>query len=165
WNIWLAAATALFVSVLAGLLNGVLIARLKLPALVVTIGTLSFYRGLAYALLGDQAARGYPSSFTYLGQGTLGGTHIPFSLLVFIVLALVFGLVLHKTTFGRYLYAIGNNERACRYSGVPVDRIKIIIFVLSGLMAALAGFVLSARVCSTPPDLGTRVGLTVIYIT
>src|SRR4051812_12317002 len=66
WNIWLAVAVALFVSVLAGLLNGFLIARLKLPALVVTIGTLSFYRGLAYALLGDQAARGYPPSFTYL---------------------------------------------------------------------------------------------------
>src|SRR6266545_4584036 len=67
-------------------------------------------RGLAYALLGDQAARGYPPSFTYLGQGTLGDTRIPFALLVFTVLAVVFGLILHKTTFGRYLYAIGSNE-------------------------------------------------------
>src|SRR5688500_15449154 len=104
WNIWAAAGVALAASVLAGLLNGFLIARLKLPALVVTIGTLSFYRGLAYALLGDQAARGYPASFTYLGQGTLPGTRVPFALLLFALLALVFGLVLHKTTFGRYLY-------------------------------------------------------------
>src|SRR3954454_5783823 len=165
WNIWAAAGVALGVSVLAGLLNGFLIARLKLPALVVTIGTLSFYRGLAYALLGDQAARGYPPSFTYLGQGTLPGTRIPFALLVFALLALTFGLVLHKTTFGRYLYAIGNNEPASRYSGVPVARIKMIIFVLSSVMAALAGFILAARFGSTRPDIGTGLELTVITVT
>jgi rhamnose transport system permease protein len=165
WNIWPAAAVALLVGVLAGLLNGFLIARLKLPALVVTIGTLSFYRGLAYALLGDQAARGYPPSFTYLGQGTLGGTRVPFALLLFVVLALIFGLVLHKTTFGRYLYAIGNNEAASRYSGVPVDRIKLITFVLSGAMAALAGFILAARFGSTRPDIGAGLELTVITVT
>lgn len=165
WDIWLAAGVALLVSVLAGLLNGVLIARLKLPALVVTLGTLSFYRGLAYALLGDQAARGYPESFTYLGQGTLGTTRIPFALLLFAVLALIFGLVLHKTTFGRYLYAIGNNEPACHYSGVPVERIKISIFVLSSVMAALAGFILAARFGSTRPDIGTGLELTVITVT
>src|SRR3954467_10627378 len=165
WNIWLAVATALVVSVFAGLLNGVLIARLRLPALAVTIGTLSFYRGLAYVLLGDQAARGYPPSFTYLGQGTLGSTQIPFALLLFAVFALVFGLVLHKTTFGRYLYAIGNNEAAARYSGVPVARIKIIVYVLSGLMATLAGFILAARYGSTRPDIGTGLELTVITIT
>jgi rhamnose transport system permease protein len=165
WSIWLAAAAALLVGVLAGLMNGFLIARLKLPALVVTIGTLSFYRGLAYALLGDQAARGYPPSFTYLGQGTLGGTRIPFALLLFVVLALIFGLILHKTTFGRYLYAIGNNEAASRYSGVPVDRIKLITFVLSGAIAALAGFILAARFGSTRPDIGTGLELTVITVT
>jgi len=165
WNIWAAAGVALAVSVLAGLLNGFLIARLKLPALVVTIGTLSFYRGLAYTLLGDQAARGYPPSFTYLGQGTLPGTRIPFALLLFGVLALIFGLVLHKTTFGRYLYAIGNNEPASRYSGVPVERIKMIVFVLSSVMAALAGFILAARFGSTRPDIGSGLELTVITVT
>jgi len=165
WNIWLAVAVALIVSVLAGLLNGVLIARMRLPALAVTLGTLSFYRGLAYVLLGDQAARDYPPEFTSLGQGTLGNTQIPFSLLLFAVLALVFGLVLHKTTFGRYLYAIGNNEAATRYSGVPVARIKIIIFVLSAVMAAIAGFVLAARFGSTRPDIGTGLELTVITVT
>jgi rhamnose transport system permease protein len=165
WNIWLAVATALVVSVLAGLLNGVLIARLRLPSLAVTVGTLSFYRGLAYVLLGDQAARDYPPAFTYLGQGTIGDTRIPFALLLFAVLALVFGLVLHKTAFGRYLYAIGNNEAAARYSGVPVERIKIIIFVLSAVMAALAGFILAARFGSTRPDIGTGLELTVITIT
>ncbi|MBC8074760.1 MAG: ABC transporter permease [Chloroflexales bacterium] len=165
WNIWLAAGVALLVSVAAGLLNGFLIARLALPSLVVTIGTLSFYRGLAYTLLGDQAARGYPPAFKYLGQGTLGDTRVPFALLVFVVLALAFGLVLHKTTFGRYLYAIGNNEQASRYSGVPVARIKIIIYVLSSVMAALAGFILAARFGSTRPDIGAGLELTVITVT
>ncbi len=165
WNIWVAAGAALLVGALAGLLNGVLIARLRLPSLVVTLGTLSFYRGLAYALLGDQAARGYPPAFTYLGQGTLGSTRIPFSLLVLLLLLLVFGLVLHKTAFGRYLYAIGNNEEAARYSGVPVARIKIIIFTLSGVMAALAGLILAARFGSTRPDIGLGLELTVITVT
>lgn len=165
WNIWLAVAVALVIGVLAGLLNGVLVARLRLPALAVTLGTLSFYRGLAYVLLGDQAARDYPAAFTYLGQGTLGNTEIPFSLLVFLVLAVIFGLVLHKTTFGRYLYAIGNNEGAARYSGVPVARIKIIVFVLSSVMCTLAGFMLAARFGSTRPDIGTGLELTVITIT
>jgi rhamnose transport system permease protein len=165
WNIWAAVAVALVAAVAAGLLNGWLVARFKLPALVVTIGTLSFYRGLAYALLGDQAARGYPESFTYLGQGTILGTRVPFALVLFALLALVFGLVLHKTTFGRYLYAIGNNEAASRYSGVPVDRIKLIIFVLSSVMAALAGFILAARFGSTRPDIGNGLELTVITVT
>lgn len=164
WNIWLAVVVALCVAVLCGLLNGVLIARLKLPALVVTIGTLSFYRGLAYTLLGDQAARGYPPSFTYLGQGTIGNTRIPFALVLFIVLAIIFGLVLHKTTFGRYLYSIGNNQAASRFSGVPVDRIKIVVYVLSSVMSALAGFILAARFGSTRPDIGTGLELTVITV-
>jgi rhamnose transport system permease protein len=151
--------------VLAGLVNGLLIARLRLPSLVVTIGTLSLYRGLAYALLGDQAARGYPASFTYLGQGALPGTRIPVALLIFTLLAVIFGLVLHKTTFGRYLYAIGNNEAASHYSGVPVERIKLTIFVLSGAMAALASFILAARFGSTRPDIGTGLELTVITVT
>lgn len=165
WNIWLACLLALLVSIVAGLLNGLLIARLKLPALVVTIGTLSMYRGLAYALLGDQAARGYPEAFTYLGQGTLPGTRIPFALLLFIVLAVIFGLVLHKSSFGRYLYAIGNNEAASYYSGVPVERVKLIIFVLSSMMAALAGFILAARFGSTRPDIGNGLELIVITVT
>ncbi|MBA3944054.1 MAG: ABC transporter permease [Herpetosiphonaceae bacterium] len=164
-NIWLAATAALLVGALAGLLNGVLIARLRLPALVVTLGTFSFYRGLAYALLGDQAARGYPPAFTSLGQGTLGRTRIPVALLIFVLLALAFGLVLNRMTFGRYLYVIGNNEEASRFSGVPTVRIKIAMYVLSGLMAALAGLILAARFGSTRPDIGTGLELTVITVT
>ncbi len=165
WNIWLAVVVAFMVALLCGFVNGWLIARMKLPALVVTIGTLSLYRGLAYVLLGDQAARGYPDAFTYLGQGTLGESAIPFGLLLFLALAVVFGLILHKTTFGRYLYAMGNNAAASRYSGVKVDSIKLSLFVLSAAMSALAGFILAARFGSTRPDIGTGLELTVITVT
>ncbi len=161
-NIWVAALAALILGTLGGLLNGILIARLKLPALVVTLGTYAFYRGLAYVLLGDQAARGYPAAFTYLGQGMLPGTLIPFSVALFIVLAVLFGFVLHKTTFGRYLFVIGNNENAALFSGVPVARIKIIIFTLSGFMAALAALIMAARFGSTRPDIATGMELSVI---
>ena len=113
---------------------------------------------MAFVMLGDQAARGYPAAFTYLGQGTIPGTPVPFSLVLFLVLAVIFGLVLHKTAFGRYLYAIGNNQDAVIYSGISVARVKLIIFTLSGAMAALAGLVLAARFGSTRPDIGTGPG-------
>ena len=164
-NIWVAAAAALALGAVAGGLNGFLVARVRLPSLVVTLGTFAFYRGMAFALLGDRAARGYPSEFTFLGQGTLGDIRLPFSAVLFTVFAIIFGLVLHKTTFGRYLYAIGNNEEAARYAGVPVARIKMIIFVLSGVMSALAGIVIAARFGSTRPDVATGLELAVITAT
>jgi len=147
---------------LGGMLNGFLVARIKLPALVVTLGTYAFYRGIAYGFLGDQAARDYPAAFTFLGQGRIPGTLIPFSVVLFLALAVIFGLVLHKTAFGRYLYTIGNNEKAALYSGVPVARVKLAIFTLSGLMAALAGLILAGRYGSTRPDIGIGLELSVI---
>jgi len=161
-NIWVAAVAALLLGTLGGMLNGYLVARVKLPALVVTLGTYAFFRGIAYGFLGDQAARGYPKAFTYFGQGKVFDSLLPFSVALFIVLAILFGLVLHRTTFGRYLYAIGNNENATLYSGVPVARIKFIIYTLSGFMAALAGLILAARFGSTRPDIGTGLELAVI---
>ncbi|MGA2488629.1 MAG: ABC transporter permease [Anaerolineales bacterium] len=161
-NIWIAAGAGLAVGTLGGLLNGFLIAKVKLPALVATLGTYAFFRGIAYVLLGDQAGRGYPPAFNYLGQGKLPGTLIPFSVGLFAVLAVIFGLILHRTTFGRYLFAIGNNENASIYAGVPVTRIKLIIYTVSGFMSALAGLVLAARFGSTRPDIGTGLELSVI---
>lgn len=161
-NIWVAALAGLLLGTLGGLLNGYLVARVKLPSLVVTLGTYAFYRGIAYGFLGDQAARDYPAAFTYLGQGRIPGTLIPFSVALFLVMAVGFGLVLHRTAFGRYLYAIGNNESATIYSGVPVARIKLILFTMSGFMAALAGLILAARFGSTRPDIGIGLELAVI---
>ena len=161
-NIWIAAGAALLLGIAGGFTSGYLISRLKVPALVITLGTYAFYRGMAYVMLGDQAARDYPASFTYIGQGTVFGTPIPFSMILFLVMAVIFGLVLHKTAFGRYLYAIGNNQDAAVYSGVSVPRVKVVIFMLSGLMSALSGLVLAARYGSTRPDIGAGLELAVI---
>jgi len=161
-NIWVAAGAALLLGTLGGMLNGYLVSKVKLPALVVTLGTYAFYRGLAYGFLGDQAARGYPEAFTYFGQGKVFQTLIPFSVALFLFLAVIFGLVLHRTTFGRYLFSIGNNENATNYSGIPVAKIKFIIYTLSGFMASLAGLILAARFGSTRPDNGTGLELAVI---
>jgi rhamnose transport system permease protein len=161
-NIWVAAGAGLVLGTLAGLLNGFLIAKIKLPALVATLGTYAFYRGIAYVLLGDQAGVGYPPAFTYIGQGKIPGTLIPFSVFLFAILAVGFGLVLHRNKFGRHIFAIGNNENAAAYAGVPVANHKMIIYTVSGFMAALAGLVLAARFGSTRPDIGTGLELSVI---
>ena len=161
-NIWLAVLAGLALGTLGGLLNGYLISRVKLPALVVTLGTYALFRGIAYGFLGDQAARDYPAAFNYIGQGHVLGSLVPFSVMLFLILAVIFTLVLHRTTFGRYLFAIGNNENATIYSGVPVASLKLILFTLSGFISALAGMVLAARFGSTRPDIGTGLELTVI---
>ena len=97
-------------------------------------------------------------SDTYMGQGKFPGILIPFSVALFIVFAIIFGLVLHKATFGRYLFAIGNNENASLFSGTQVAKVKIICFTLSGFIAALAGLVLAARFGSTRLGIGTGQG-------
>ncbi len=162
WNIWLAVLLGLAIGVLGGVLNGLLIAKVRLPALVVTLGTYALYRGIAFVVLGDQAVTRFPAAFTYLGQGYLPGTPVPVPLALFAAFAILYGLLLHRTTFGRFVYAIGSNEEACRYSGVNVDRIKITLFALSGLMSALAGTVLAARFGSVRPNIAMGFELEVI---
>jgi rhamnose transport system permease protein len=158
----LAIIAALLIGTLGGLFNGILIGKLKLPALVATLGTYALYRGIGYSIIGDQTAKGFPSWFFWLGQGKMLGTRAPVSLGLFIVIAVIYGLVLHRTTFGRYIYAIGENELACRFSGINVDRIKIIIFTLSGLMSAAAGLVMASRFSSVRGDIALGFELDVI---
>jgi len=161
-NIWLAVLLGLAVGALGGLINGLLVAKVRLPALVVTLGTYALYRGIAFVILGDLVVTGFPPQFTYLGQGYVGHTPVPVPLVIFAVLAVLFGLLLHQTAFGRFIYAIGNNEEASRFSGVAVDRIKIILFTLSGLMSALAAVILTARFGSARPNIALGFELDVI---
>lgn len=146
----------------AGLLNGFIITRFGIPAIAVTIGSMSLFRGVSYAILGDKAYTHYPESFAYFGQGYLGNTLIPFELLLFILLAVCFGLILHKTSFGRKVYSIGNNPTAAAFSGVPVKRIRMIAFMASGLMSGLAAILLTSRIGSTRPNIATGWELEII---
>lgn len=161
-NFWVAALAGMILGTLGGLLNGILVARVKIPSLVVTLGTYAFYRGLAYGFLGTQVATNYPDAFNFLGQGQILTPLFPFQDGLFILMAIIFGIVLHKTTFGRYLYAIGNNKSASIFSGVPVARIRMINFTVTGFLSALAGMVLAARFGSTQPDIGSGLLLPVI---
>jgi rhamnose transport system permease protein len=139
-NVWVAAALGLVVAAGLGLVNGLLIAVLGLPSLAVTLGTLAAYRGLAYVILGGNERANFPSSFTEIGGGYIH-TDLPVALLVLLGAALVLGLVLHGTRFGRYVFTLGANREATRFSGVPDTRVRVSVFVLSGLMAGVAGVV------------------------
>jgi rhamnose transport system permease protein len=161
-NIWVAALVALLTGALAGLFNGIVITRVKLPALAATLGTYVLYRGIAWVLMEDGAVTGFPSQYTFIGQGYILGTPVPVQLVIYAILVVPFGLVLHRTTFGRFTYAMGNNKEACRYAGVNVDRITLVIFTVSGLMAALAGIMMSARFASVRADIALGAELEVI---
>jgi rhamnose transport system permease protein len=144
-----------------GLLNGVLVTRFALPSIVVTIGTVSLYRGLASVVLGDKAFTGYPELMSDWGQGYFFGI-VPREFVVLLVFAALFALALHVTSWGRRIYAIGNNPDAARFSGIAVDRYRLALFVLTGAMAGLAGFLLTGRIGSTRPNIATGWELEVI---
>ncbi|RWE32354.1 ABC transporter permease [Mesorhizobium sp.] len=135
-----------------GAFNGLLVTRLGLPSIVVTIGTMSLFRGIAFIILGDQAYKGYPESFAFFGQGYVWWV-FSFELALFLVAALVYWFVLHRTSFGRHVFAIGNNPVACQFSGVRVDRIKFILFCLTGLMSGIASVLITSRLGSTRPSI------------
>ncbi|EXX85738.1 branched-chain amino acid ABC transporter permease [Paenibacillus darwinianus] len=156
-----AMAISLAVGTLCGFINGFLIVKYKeLSSVIVTLATMIIYRGIAYIILEDQAAGSFPEWFGFLGWGYVGS--IPFILIVFTVFAVLFALLLHKTTFGRRVYAMGNNITASRFSGVQVDKIKIVVFALTGLMAAVTALFLTSRMGSTRPNVATGYELDVI---
>lgn len=143
---------ALVVGTLAGMLNGAVIVRFQVPAIVVTIGTMSLFRGISYIVLGDKAFTTFPDDFSDLGQGYLGGL-IPYEFLVYIVLAILFTIFLHRTTIGRNIYAMGNNPRASVYSGIKVNTIRFWLFTINGAMAGLAGIFFTSRIGATRPNM------------
>ncbi|MBW9117939.1 ABC transporter permease [Rhizobium cauense] len=145
-------AIGIGVGLLCGMFNGFLVSVMKLPSIVVTIGTMSLFRGISYIVLGDQAYGGYPEDFAYFGQGYVFWV-FSFEFVLFIVLAIVFAILLHATNFGRQVYTIGNNEFAARFSGIPVERVKFILFLLTGVMSGVAAVCLTSRLGSTRPSI------------
>lgn len=158
----IAIALALLQGSVLGMINGLVVTRFKLPSMIVTVGTLALYRGLGQIFLGDHAVTGFPESFYGLDMRHIGNTPIPCPLVIFLVLAVIFGLILHKTSFGRMVYAVGTNQDAARYSGISVDRVKVICFTLSGLMAALGAIMMTSRLASARYDMANGWELDVI---
>ncbi|WP_299165933.1 ABC transporter permease [uncultured Tateyamaria sp.] len=137
-----------------GAFNGVLVTGLGLPSIVVTIGTMSLFRGISFIILGDQAYRGYPSDFAFFGQGYVWWV-ISFEFVLFAIIAVIYGVLLHMTNFGRTVYAIGNNPTGALFSGIRVGRVKFILFLLTGLMSGIAAICLTSRLGSTRPSIAT----------
>ncbi len=162
WPIELIIPVVLVIGALCGAINGVLVTRLGLPSLAVTIGTLGLYRGLAFVILGDQGITDFPQNYLNLGQGSFAGTQIPNPTILFAILAVIFGVTLHRTAVGRSIFAIGANDEAARFSGLRVKRIKFWLFVVSGTISALAGLVYSLRFGSAQGNNGTGLELSVV---
>ncbi|HGO5345444.1 TPA: ABC transporter permease [Klebsiella michiganensis] len=154
-------AVGLGVGLLCGLFNGILVTRFNLSSIVITIGTMSLYRGITYILLGDKALNHYPDSFAWFGQGYVWGA-LSFEFALFILLAAAFTFLLHKTNFGRRTYAIGNNPTGAWFSGINVKRHNLVLFALVGLMAGLAAVLLTSRLGSTRPTLAMGWELAVV---
>jgi rhamnose transport system permease protein len=163
WNVWLACLAALVVGTLGGLANGLIVTRMRLPSLVVTLGTYALYRGIATGILGNSSGiTGFPDSFAGIDMRYLPGTHIPYPLVIFAVLTVLIAVLLNATVLGRYIFAIGNNEQATRFSGIAVDRLVVLLFSISGLFAALAGLIETSRLQSSTPTIATNFELAAI---
>jgi rhamnose transport system permease protein len=146
---------------ICGAINGALVAGMNLPSIVVTIGTMSLFRGVSFIILGDQAFTGYPKEFAFFGQGYVFWV-ISFELFLFAVTAVIFYILLHRTNFGRTIYVIGNNPVGALFSGVRVARVRFILFLLTGLMSGVAAVCLTSRLGSTRPSIATGMELEII---
>jgi rhamnose transport system permease protein len=154
------------VGLAAGAVNGLLVTRLGLPSLAVTIGTLALYRGIATILLGPNTVANFPTTYTNLGVNAVPftGNAMTYSVALFIVLAVIFGVVLHATPFGRSLYAMGASAEAARFAGIRVKRNKTILFMVSGLVCALAGVLWTFRLDTAVQNNGVGLELDVVAI-
>ena len=164
-----AALAAVLAAVAAGALNGVFVAYVRVHPLIVTLATLAAYRGLAEGLSVGRSYSGYPAAFTWIGQGEVGSFGaagasfgVPVPALLFAALAIAAAVVVARTPFGLSLHAIGHNETASRWSGIPVARTKLLLYAASGLVAGLAEVVYAAKVDSAKADHGDGIELDVI---
>ncbi len=151
------------VGLLCGAFNGLLVTRSRVPSIVITIGTMSLFRGIAQVTLGDEALTTFPPDYLALGQSYfINLPPTPLSFLIFLVLAIAFAVFLHGTATGRRLFAIGANPVAARFSGIRVDRLRFALFTLSGLLSGLAAVLLTARIGVMRPNIALGWELDVI---
>ncbi|EIW20145.1 monosaccharide ABC transporter membrane protein, CUT2 family [Pelosinus fermentans] len=138
---------------LCGAFNGVLIAKIGVPPILVTLGTMTFFNGIALVLSKGNAISDLPEEFYFVGQGYLFG-NIPVQTVIFLVLAILTSLLLSRTPWGRRVYAVGNNSVAAVFSGVRVDKVLLYVYIFAGIMAAVSGWIISSRVSTARADLG-----------
>ena len=147
-----------------GAFNGLMVTWLGLPSLVVTLGTLAMFRGVGYILIGSRSINQFPDALTDFGINNLGQAPLPWTMVPFLILAPLFAVVLQRTPIGRRIYAIGGNPDAALYSGVKTQNIRFWLFVLSGLICAIAGVVFTARLANARANNAVGFELDVITI-
>jgi ribose/xylose/arabinose/galactoside ABC-type transport system permease subunit len=155
-----AVAAAVAVGLLGGWLQGLGIAKLKVPAFIVTLGGLTVFRGLALLFSGGQPISAFREQYRFWGQGLIGPVPVP--VIIFLSFAIIAYVVLRYTKYGRRIYAIGGNKEAARLSGLNVDRLTMSVYVITGFFAGLSGFLLSSRLNSAEQVAGVGYELTVI---
>jgi rhamnose transport system permease protein len=160
----LAIPLVLLVGATAGAFNGILVTGLNLPSLVVTLGSLALFRGIGYMILGSASVNELPPAITDFGIRNVPGTAIPWTIVPFLALAPIFAVVLQHTAIGRRIYAIGGNPDTALYSGIKVRRIRFGLFVISGMVCAIAGMVLTARLSNARANNALGFELDVITI-
>ena len=151
-NPWIAVVLSLIISTLIGFLNGLIIAEVKMPPLIVTFAAQTIFAGWAYIICKGVPISRFPDSFLKLGQGYLGP--IPIPVIIMIITFIIGAFILNKTYFGRYFYALGGNEEAAELSGINVRKVKYLVYSLSGLFGGIAGLVMLARANTGQPNAG-----------
>lgn len=151
--IWAAIAIGLLIGVVCGFISGTMVAEFKLPAFIVTMAMMNIARGAANVYSGGRSTRITDEFFSSIGSGYLFKV-IPLPVVYMVVLIVVFTVILNKTKFGTYIYAIGGNRESARLSGVPIKKVEIAVFTIIGLLSAFAGLVLSSRMYSGQPSVG-----------
>jgi rhamnose transport system permease protein len=161
WGIPAGVAFACCMGTALGFLNGFLTAKLKLPSFLVTLGTMAAYRGAAQAMMGPDSVK-LPKGFVNLDESYVLG--LPWPVMIFLVMALITAVILHQTVFGRWVFATGTNENASRYSGIPTERVKILVFGLTGLMCGIGAVMLTSRLGVARYDLANGTELDAITV-
>ncbi|MBT3902244.1 MAG: ABC transporter permease [Pelagibacteraceae bacterium] len=147
---------------LCGLFNGILVTKLKIPSIILTIGTLTLYRGIAQALASDFSLGGYPSWFIGIDYRYVG--IIPIPVIIFTVFALIVGFLLSSTIYGKQLYLIGTNPQTAKYSGIKVDKIKLLLFTFSGVISGVAGVLTTSRLAVARFNMATGAELEIVLM-
>ncbi len=147
----------MIVGLAAGLINGLLVTIGKLPSFIATLGTMTAFAGLTLVITQGNPITITSNSFQYIGQGFIAG--VPFPVWLMVILYVLFWFLLHRTHFGRYVFATGGNEEASRLSGINVKKVKLLSFIMAGVLSAIAGFILTARLSSAEPTAGSGMEL------
>ena len=152
-NVFLAIIVAAVIGIAVGLINGLLVSKGKLQAFIVTLATMTIFRGATLVFTDGTPISKLPEAFLKIGNGKLGFMPIP--VIITIIIAIIAVYALSQTRFGRYLYALGGNEDASRLSGINTDKIKTVVYVVSGFASAIAGVIITSRIGSASPNAGT----------